>query len=185
MARPSSLRHPLAVLRKILEMSQQDFAELVNCSVATIQSVELGRLRLSLALAERIRDATGISVNWLIRGNPSDPPETDPLLFDPPTLYTKEHFEKTQQRCELQSLHEAEAILDTYHYELLAIARSARQRGRETLRMFIGEVETLFKDPILALKFNYGFDNAYLTARKGKIDRRFQIIVTNSEEEES
>ncbi len=66
MMRPSPLRHNLARLRLFLELSQKEMAELVGCSTATIQSVELRRLPLSEELARKISAETGILLEWLL-----------------------------------------------------------------------------------------------------------------------
>lgn len=71
--RPSFLRHPVAVLRTFLKLGQGQFAEILGCSVSTIQSVETGRLKLSDGLAMRISDAMKVSVAWLLDGDPSAP----------------------------------------------------------------------------------------------------------------
>jgi transcriptional regulator with XRE-family HTH domain len=75
--RPSPFRHPVAVLRNILEMSQTEFGALSDCSSRTIQAVELGKLPLSESLALRIAHSTGISIEWLLKGDPAAPPKAD------------------------------------------------------------------------------------------------------------
>lgn len=72
-------RHVLAILRQILgsdgrSMGQKELAELAGCSLATIQSVELGRLKLSQRLAEKIATVCGVSPDWLLQDDPSAPP---------------------------------------------------------------------------------------------------------------
>jgi transcriptional regulator with XRE-family HTH domain len=63
---PASKRsHVLALLRDALCLKQIELAELANCSLATIQAVELGRLALSESLAGRISAATGANLDWL------------------------------------------------------------------------------------------------------------------------
>ena len=66
----------VAALRKFLGLKQISFANLVNRSEATIQSVELGRLTLSESLAEEISKQTGVSVKWLMDGDPNARIET-------------------------------------------------------------------------------------------------------------
>jgi transcriptional regulator with XRE-family HTH domain len=88
--RPSQLKHPVAVLRKIIGMGQKELADLVGCTVSTIQSIELGpnRLRLSPELAERISFETGACVTWLLEGDPQKPPKE---FFE--AEFTKETYE--------------------------------------------------------------------------------------------
>jgi len=73
--RTSPRRHALAVLRLTLGLGQKEMAQLVGCSAATIQSVELnsGRLKLSSSLAERISKETGVAVRWLLQNDTAAP----------------------------------------------------------------------------------------------------------------
>lgn len=64
------MRHPLAVLRLKLGMYQQEFADLLRCSKPTIQKIEHGHLPLSESLAQRVFHETGVSLGWLLGGNP-------------------------------------------------------------------------------------------------------------------
>jgi transcriptional regulator with XRE-family HTH domain len=77
----------------MLGLGQKEMAELAGCSKATVQSVELGKLKLSDDLAARIAAATGISLGWLLKGNLKAPP-TD--RFDAP--YSKAVFEDYRAR---------------------------------------------------------------------------------------
>jgi len=61
----SKYSHVLALLRDALALKQTELAKMADCSVATVQSVELGRLKLSNALAARIGAATGVDLDWL------------------------------------------------------------------------------------------------------------------------
>lgn len=76
--RPSQLKHPVAVLRKIIGLGQKELADLIGCSISTLQSIELGpeRLALSAELAQKIAEQTGVSVQWLAKGDPSVRPST-------------------------------------------------------------------------------------------------------------
>jgi DNA-binding XRE family transcriptional regulator len=65
--------HVLVRLRRHLSLSQEQLAEWCDCSYYTIQAVELGRLKLSNSLAERISMATGAPVKWLLENNLSAP----------------------------------------------------------------------------------------------------------------
>jgi transcriptional regulator with XRE-family HTH domain len=69
----SKQAHVLAILRKHLYLKQTELAELANCSVPTIQSIELNRLSLSPGLAARISAATGADFDWLRRNDVNQP----------------------------------------------------------------------------------------------------------------
>jgi DNA-binding XRE family transcriptional regulator len=71
--RQSPLNHPLAVLRKELGMGQKEMAQKLGCSWRTIQSIELGTLKLSAKLANRISDETSVNIHWLMQGDPKAP----------------------------------------------------------------------------------------------------------------
>jgi transcriptional regulator with XRE-family HTH domain len=74
--RISPLRHPLAILRCTVGLTQQEMGDLVQRAAVTIQAVELGKLPLSEGLAQRIADATGADVGWLLDANPDAPAVT-------------------------------------------------------------------------------------------------------------
>ena len=63
----------MAVLRQAIGLSQQELADLVGRSKATIQAVELGKLRLSHELAGLLEFKTGADSRWLLKGDPKLP----------------------------------------------------------------------------------------------------------------
>ncbi len=72
--RNSPLRHPLAILRITIGLTQKELGALVNRAARTIQSIELGHLPLTEELALRLAEATGVDEAWLFAGNPQTPP---------------------------------------------------------------------------------------------------------------
>jgi transcriptional regulator with XRE-family HTH domain len=102
--KPSPMRHPLAVLRQILQMSQTQLGELCGNSGRTIQAVELGKLALSEGLALRIAQATGVSVEWLLSGDPKAPAKADcpSGSLSPNAEYTYEVFEAHRAMQEIE-----------------------------------------------------------------------------------
>ena len=72
--RNSPLRHPLAILRTTIGLTQKELGALVNRAARTIQSIELGHLPLTEELALRLAEATGVDEAWLFAGNPQTPP---------------------------------------------------------------------------------------------------------------
>jgi transcriptional regulator with XRE-family HTH domain len=93
--RRSGLKHTVAVLRSVIGVGQKELAALVDCSPATIQSIELnsGRLKLSESLAERISHETGVDLNWLL----SNDTRKQPTAFGGKP-YTKQSFEERRAK---------------------------------------------------------------------------------------
>lgn len=89
--RLSPQRHTLAVLRTLIGLTQKEMAELLECSVPTVQAIELGKLKLSMKLAGNLFNQTSINLDWLMNDDVSKPPTT---FDDQP--YTREAFEQTQ-----------------------------------------------------------------------------------------
>ena len=72
--RNSPLRHPLAILRITIGLTQKELGALVNRAARTIQSIELGHLPLTEELALRLAEATGVDEAWLFAGDTQTPP---------------------------------------------------------------------------------------------------------------
>ena len=87
--RKSPLRHPVAVLRTTVGLTQKEMGALVNRAARTIQAVELGNLPLSEGLAMRFAEATGIGIGWLLDGDANTPP-----WKAGGGLYTRDDFEQ-------------------------------------------------------------------------------------------
>lgn len=128
--RPSPLRHPLAVLRQIIDMSQQQLADLAECARPTIQAIELRKLNLSEKLAQRIAYQTGVSPSWLLAGDVAKLP-----TCRNDTRFTKETFETEQASLKRPAIRlgELEAIrlaMITAVERLAANGSSAYQAGK-------------------------------------------------------
>lgn len=89
--RPSPQRHTLAVLRTLIGFTQKELAQILECSTPTVQAVELGKLKLSLDLAERVHFQTGVCTEWLLADDVSQPP-----VSPQGKPYTKARFEEMQ-----------------------------------------------------------------------------------------
>lgn len=74
MARPSQVRTNVARLRLKLGKSQPEFALFIRRSTACIQSLEMGRLKLSMELAGEISKITGVSPRWLLESRLDEEP---------------------------------------------------------------------------------------------------------------
>src|SRR6185295_16888592 len=79
--RPSPLKHPLAVLRTTIGLTQKEMAELTGRAARTIQAVELSKLPLSEELALRIAKETGVDESWLLAGDTNVPPQRGAALL--------------------------------------------------------------------------------------------------------
>ena len=91
--RTSSKQTTVAVLRSIVGVKVQEMSEILGCSVATINSLEIGRLNLSVLMAQKIVHETGIALRWLLYGDVSAPPVT---AHRKP--FTRETFDITQAK---------------------------------------------------------------------------------------
>ena len=89
--RPSPQRHTLAVLRTLIGFTQKEMAAILECSTPTIQAVELGKLKLSLDLSQRVHFQTGVNHEWLLADDVSKPP-----VSGEGKPYTKSFFEEWQ-----------------------------------------------------------------------------------------
>ena len=72
--RRSSERHPLAILRRIIGLSQPEFAQLMDMSESTLSKIESLRLSLSVDNALLIESETGCAATWLRAGDVTAPP---------------------------------------------------------------------------------------------------------------
>ena len=79
--RTSSQKTTAAVLRqksgtKEKPMKDDEWAKLLGRSVQAIHNIESGRTKLTHELAAKMNYETGISIKWLLDGNPDAPPVT-------------------------------------------------------------------------------------------------------------
>lgn len=129
--RPSVCRHVLAFLRKELGLNQSDFAELTGNSTPTIQAVELGRLKLSEAVAMKIFAATGADPVWM-RANDLSAAHIHRRTGKP---YTKAHFEEAQARLHAPSPRDRAAMDEelisaaAWQWSVLSSAMQRNQRS--------------------------------------------------------
>jgi DNA-binding XRE family transcriptional regulator len=85
--RRSPQRHTLAILRTLIGLTQKEMAHLINRKRPTIQAIELGKLELSLNLAQQINIQTGVSTEWLLTNDITRPPiAQDGAPFTKPTF---------------------------------------------------------------------------------------------------
>jgi hypothetical protein len=113
--RTSSRKTTAAVLRDIIEIKVPEWAEILERSPHTIHDVECGRLKLSAALAAKMNYESGISIKWLLDGNPAARP-----ISRYGEKYTKAIFEKVQAR----KKHRAHVEEDQIKYNALEFLRT-------------------------------------------------------------
>jgi transcriptional regulator with XRE-family HTH domain len=94
----STYRHNLARLRQQLNLNQIVVAQLVNCTVDTIRSIETGRLPLSAKMALKLQYVLGVESGWLLGNDLTSPiPKSahgpqERQLRDEDTIETKEQL---------------------------------------------------------------------------------------------
>jgi len=89
--RRSPKRHPLAILRAIIQLRQKEIAEIIDCPLSTYQKLELGKSPLTEEetgkLFQRISFQTRVSFSYLMNGDPKGP-----VVDQAGNPYTKEVF---------------------------------------------------------------------------------------------
>ena len=75
--RTSSQRTPVAILRNIIGLKTDEFAEMVGLSLSAVEKLESGRLKISEDVAQKISFETGVGAHWLLEGDPQMPPLLD------------------------------------------------------------------------------------------------------------
>ena len=70
----SGLKTPVAVLRQMLGLSVEDFGKLIGKSLSTVTKLDNGALPLSEETAHTVSLETGVSMHWLLEGNPAEDP---------------------------------------------------------------------------------------------------------------
>jgi len=128
----SSKRSCLAIVRSVAEITQKDLAEMIDCAPVTVQSVELGKLRLSQKLAKRIELQTGVSLEWLLHNDYTVPPT---CRMEPGQPYTKRIYQMTRAeitdpRTDPADFIIAQGVLDSAGHQLEAGIVTAYRRNQ-------------------------------------------------------
>lgn len=126
--RYSLRKHVLAILRETIGLKQPGFAELLKVSLSAVQSVEVGRLKLSVKLAETISFETGADIGWLL-GNDPTKPLTD-RNGQPYSVATFENVqaERARPKTEVIDTLQAAITLDVSVEKLTALLKAAFQK---------------------------------------------------------
>jgi transcriptional regulator with XRE-family HTH domain len=133
--RLSAKRHPLAMLRLTLGLTQKEMADLAGTATITIQSLESGKRPLKEKLAEHIAAVTGVQLYWLLGGDPRAP-----IVAENGEPYTRELFESNRRllfdRKHSKQRHEAEfAFIPEALGLFLANAYSILRHGHSKHRL--------------------------------------------------
>lgn len=129
--RLSPQRHTLAVLRTLIGLTQKEMAEILECSVPTVQAIELGKLKLSMKLAGNLFHQTSINLDWLMKDDVAQPPtdyegkpytreifeQTQAMLFAPPQDSSDVRRDLFYARASFRNAVEVLALLYTYAYK--------------------------------------------------------------------
>ena len=132
--RRSEVHHVLALLRRELNLSQEELATLAGKSTNTIKSVELGRLKLSESLAEKIGVVTNVNPACLLKNDLAAP-----LTDWNGRPYTAQAFHEAKERGDsFQAGGEkiSRWSLGEHLLDLFAVYVAAEKRGVGTAYLF-------------------------------------------------
>jgi hypothetical protein len=121
--RASSKKTPAAVLRSIIGIKVPEMAELLQCSTATIQSIESGRLKVNDMMAFKMYDQTGVSTQWLKGKDPKGP------VTEEGKPYTRSAYERVQKLPNRQRKCFFKETYILFIIRLRAILAYAEQKG--------------------------------------------------------
>jgi transcriptional regulator with XRE-family HTH domain len=171
--RHSSFRHPVAVLRKIIGMSQPDFSRLVGIAESTLAKIESKHLPLSKENAIHISSQTGVSMGWLMEGDPHSQPRADEFRFatdgKEPVQFTRNLFEQCRAQIEIGDSPKIDVVAQLPLLELRAMAASVKTLGQQ--RMFSYKVKKAFE----GLAKEFPIRQAELTRQERQIVARRKL----------
>jgi hypothetical protein len=137
--RTSSRKTTAAVLRVIIGgekgIKVPEWAEILERSPHSIHDLESGRLKLSPALATKINYETGISIGWLMDGNPAAPP-----IAQDGREYTKAIYDEVQARKKRFATVASNLVIATNAFQfcdnICAILVNANRKQRYHLALY-------------------------------------------------
>lgn len=151
---PSRSDHPLKLLRAIIGVSQEKFAEVVGFSLATISSAESGRRRAIEELSESQRSQLKSSLGAIW-----DEPGRR-WLFDPGGFsgrrmpYLREHYETFRQELKREA-HDRDLIV---YYMVLRFSRFCRELPDAGFNAFFWQMEQQFEKWSQELNVDQGIE---------------------------
>jgi hypothetical protein len=140
----NSLRH----LRRELCKTQGEMAgpDIADCSVSTIVSLEIGRLKLSPKLGWRISEACGIDYGWLMAND-----ESRPMINLAGQPYSPEDFTQAQDK-DLESLKfyqvEPEMEIGVAYDFLCRVLEAAKEQGVNAVSGFLHRLEAYVRSEV-------------------------------------
>ena len=156
----------LRQLRATIGKSQREFAGIVGVTRHTIESAEIGRLKISPLLAMRIQRACGVDADWLL-GDDGEPMRNE---YGEP--WALKDFEECQERDETTArLLAAEEMQVAVAYDrLIRVYREAR--ATHGVPWFIKALEHFVRAQVHhfpGLKIEIEAENAERNRRQGKL----------------
>ena len=141
---------------------------LVGCTRHTVESLEMGRLKLSTGLGFKFAQATGVDYGWLMAND-----ESLPMINNEGLEYTQERFSSRQELAEkpdgLDSLrpllfyrHAPEIKVGVAYDLLIRVLQKAQKRN--TVPQFIHRLEWFVRSEVA--KFGDLQDEVYAEIRK-------------------
>jgi len=142
----STLKTTAAVVRSIAGEQDWKWAEIMGKSIHTIRHLEAGTLKLSPAMAAKMNHETGISIAWLMKGNPKDPVSVSG------EKYTKAIYDRAQaEKIYYDKVHDFYLVNDAIHFfaHLRAILANANRNKNYHMAAYqmgkvIGELRNEF-----------------------------------------
>ena len=126
--RTSSRKTTAAELRHIIGIKVPEWAEILDRSPHSVHDLESGRLKLSAAMAARMNYETGISIKWLMDGDPTAPPITPDGR-----AYTKKIYENARARkkhfATVRDSDVKKTVLDVFRSSCAILVNANRKRN--------------------------------------------------------
>jgi hypothetical protein len=155
MPRPNPHKTTVATLRSHIEKitgrpyPQAMLAKRARCARISIQAVERGKLALSVGLASRISEGTGVAADWLLHGSPTSKPlDCHGEVLSRETWLA--HDSDLREGTHARTRHAINPI--AYSAPIAGVAQSAMKAGK--LPLFIAEL----RDAITTLRARFGED---------------------------
>jgi transcriptional regulator with XRE-family HTH domain len=125
--RPSTCKSTVTVTRLVAGITMQQLSEILGCSRMSLQQIELGRLKLSRKMAEKISLHTGVSMNWLLANHHQVRPVSQRDDKEPFTreVYLQARAEILKPRTDPMDVRFLENSLAAAYHELNAAAEEA------------------------------------------------------------